>query len=336
LRCSPFVVTHARSARRGALIALGEIERARETIADVAVRTPLLRFDGPEVPGGSEIWLKLECLQPIGSFKIRGALNAVRRAPAEDIAAGVATTSMGNMAQGVAWAAREQGVPATIVAPDHAPAMKLAAVERLGGTVVRVSAERWWETMREGRVDGSGYFVHPVSNELVMAGNGTIGLELVEQLEGIDAVVVPWGGGGLFTGIASAVAARSPETRAYAVQPEPASGLVASLAAGEPVETEYGRSFVDGAGSGTVLPEMWARAKPLLADAFAVPVDDAAAAVRLLAERVRVVSEGAGALALAAALAGRAGTGRIVCIVSGGNIDSGVLAEILQGRTPAI
>ena len=294
-----------------------------------------MRFQGPEVPAATEIWLKLECLQPIGSFKIRGALNAVRRAPAKEIAAGVATTSMGNMAQGVAWAARERGVPATIVAPEHAPATKLAAVERLGGRIVRVSAERWWETMREGRVDGGGYFVHPVNNERVMAGNGTIGLELVEQLEAIDAVIVPWGGGGLFTGIASALAALSPQTRAYAVQPEPASGLVASVAAGEPVETDYGRSFVDGAGSGSVLPEMWERAKPLLAGAFAVTVDEAADAVRLLAERIRVVSEGAGALALAAALAGRAGAGRLVCIVSGGNIDAAVLAEILQGRTPS-
>jgi threonine dehydratase len=238
------------------------------------------------------------------------------------------------MAQGVAWAARERGVPATIVVPDHAPAAKLEAVERLGGTIVRVSREEWWQTMLDGRVAGTGLFVHPVQNDHVQAGNGTIGLELVEQLDGIDAVIVPWGGGGLFTGIASALAALSPATRAYAVQPDTADALVASLEAGQPVETEYRHSFVDGAGAGLLLPGMWERARPLLAGAFAVSTADTAAAVRLLAERARVVSEGAGALALAAALTGRAGTGRVVCIVSGGNIDAAVLAEILAGRTP--
>jgi threonine dehydratase len=288
------------------------------------------------VPAGTEIWLKLECLQPIGSFKIRGALNAVRQAPAEAVAEGVATTSAGNMAQGVAWAAREQGVPATIVVPEHAAATKLAAVEQLGGTIVRVTAERWWETMLEGRVEGGGFFVHPVRDEAVMAGNGTIGLELVEQLDAIDSVIIPWGGGGLFTGIASALKQLRPDTRAYAVQPATASALVASVAAGAPVDTGSERSFVDGAGAGSLLPELWERAEPLLSGAFAVSLDETAAAVRLVAERVRVVAEGAGALALAAALAGRAGGGRIVCIVSGGNIDSPVLAEILAGKTPRV
>ena len=312
-----------------------EIERARDTVADAVLRTPLVRFDGPEVPDDTEIWLKLECLQPIGSFKLRGALNAVRGAPSDAVAAGVATTSAGNMAQGVAWAARERGVPATIVAPDYAPAAKLAVVERLGGTIVRVSRDEWWRTMMEARVDGTGLFVHPVLNDAVMAGNGTIGLELVEQLDAIDAVVVPWGGGGLFTGIASALAQLSPRTRAYAVQPEGDDAIVASLAAGRPVETEHRSSFIDGAGADRLLPGMWERARPLLAGAFAVTTDETAAAVRLLAERARVVAEGAGALALAAALAGRAGTGRVVCIVSGGNIDAHVLATILHGETPA-
>jgi threonine dehydratase len=316
------------------VIPLDEIARARETLADAVLRTPLVRFDGPEVPDETELWLKLECLQPIGSFKLRGALNAVRNAPAEAVADGVATTSAGNMAQGVAWAARERGVRATIVVPEHAPATKLAAVERLGGTIVRVDRDEWWQTMLRERVDGGGLFVHPVLNEHVMAGNGTIGLELVEQLGSIDAVVVPWGGGGLFTGIASALAALTPQTRAYAAQPETAAALVASVDAGEPVETEYEPGFVDGAGAGALLPGMWERATPLLAGAFAVPADETAAAVRLLAERAHVVAEGAGGLALAAALAGRAGTGRIVCIVSGGNIDPPVLAEILQGGTP--
>ena len=316
------------------MIPLDEIERARETVADAVLRTPLVRFEGPEVPAGTEVWLKLECLQPIGSFKLRGALNAVRRAPAEELAGGVATTSAGNMAQGVAWAARERGVPATIVAPEQAPTTKLAAVERLGGRIVRVSHEEWWRTMVEGRVEGAGLFVHPVLDDLVMAGNGTIGLELAEQLDTLDAVIVPWGGGGLFTGITSALAAVSPATRTYAVQPDGGTALVDSFAAGRPVETEHRHTFVDGAGAPRLLPGMWERARPLLTGAFAVSADETAAAVRLLAERTRVVAEGAGALALAAALSGRAGAGRIVCIVSGGNIDASVLAQILAGETP--
>jgi threonine dehydratase len=325
----------AQLTRRGALIPLEAIEAARERVADAVLRTPLVRFDGPEVPPETEIWLKLECLQPIGSFKLRGALNAVRLAPAEALAAGVTTTSAGNMAQGVAWAARERGVRATIVVPEHAPATKLAAVERLGGTIVRVSHDEWWQTMLDGRVEGGGLFVHPVLDDDVMAGNGTIGLELVEDLETIDAVVVPWGGGGLFTGIASALAHLNTRTRAYAVQPDGGAALVASVEAGRPVETEHRASFVDGAGAALLLPGMWERARPLLAGAFAVSPDEAASAIRLLSERTRVVAEGAGALALAGALAGRAGTGRVVCIVSGGNIDAPVLAEILAGRTPS-
>ena len=239
------------------------------------------------------------------------------------------------MAQGVAWAARELGVPATIVAPDHAPRTKLDAIERLGGRVVQVPYERWWQVMEEARYeDADGLFVHPVRDELVMAGNGTIGLELAEELPDADAVVVPWGGGGLFTGIASALAAVRPETRVWAAEPETAAAVGAALAAGEPREADFTPSFVDGAGARMVLPDMWERAKPLLAGAVAVSLGDTAAAVRLLAERARVVAEGAGALALAAALSGRIPGRKLVCIVSGGNIDSDRLAAILRGETP--
>ena len=315
------------------LIPLAEIERARETIRDVAIRTPLVRLQDGEA--SAEIWLKLESLQPIGSFKIRGAANAIRQAPLEAVAHGVVTTSAGNMAQGVAWVARELGVPATIVAPDHAPATKVAAIERLGGRVIRVPYERWWQAMEEGRYEGvDGLFVHPVLDDRVMAGNGTIGLELVEQLDGIDTVLIPWGGGGLTTGIASALAALSPETKVYACEPETGAPVAAALAAGHPVPVEYTPSFVDGAGSKGLLPPVWERAQPLLAGAYVVSLDETAAAVRLLAERARVIAEGAGALPVAAALSGRAGTGRIVCIVSGGNIDGARLAAILEGRTP--
>jgi threonine dehydratase len=284
----------------------------------------------------AEIWLKLENLQPIGSFKIRGAVNAVRQAPAAATAKGVVTASAGNMAQGVAWAARELGVPATIVAPEQAPQTKLDAIARLGGHVVKVPYERWWEIMVEARYDEvEGLFVHPVQDERVMAGNGTIGLELAEDLPAADAVLVPWGGGGLFTGIASALAALRPTTRAYAVQPETGAAVSAALEAGEPREaTGFRASFVDGAGAKVLLPAMWERARPLLAGAYTVSLDETAAAVRLLAERARVVAEGAGALAVAAALSGQVPGERLVCIVSGGNIDPARLAAILSGETP--
>jgi len=314
------------------MIPFAEIERARETIAGAAIRTPLLRLpdDGP-----AEVWLKLENLQPIGSFKIRGAVNAIRQAPHAATARGVVTASAGNMAQGVAWAARELGVPATAIAPENAPQTKLDAIARLGGTVVKVPYDRWWEIMLTSQFhEAEGLFVHPVQDARVMAGNGTIGLELAEELPDADAVLVPWGGGGLFTGIASALAALRPDARVYAVQPETGAPVTAALAAGEPSEAQFRPSFVDGAGAKVVLPEMWARAQPLLAGALTVTLDETAAAVRLLAERVRVVAEGAGALALAAALTGAVPGKKLVCIVSGGNIDADRLATILAGETP--
>jgi threonine dehydratase len=292
-----------------------------------------VRLEAPESP--AEIWLKLENLQPIGSFKIRGAVNAIRDAPREAVERGVVTASAGNMAQGVAWAARELGVPATIVVPEHAPQTKLDAIGRLGGRVVKVPYERWWQAIAESRYDDTeGLFVHPVQDDAVMAGNGTIGLELVEELGELDAVVVPFGGGGLVTGIASGLRGAESDARVYAVVPETGAALVASLEAGEPRTVDYTPSFVDGAGAGAVLPRMWELAPPLLDGAFAVSLEDTAAAVRLLAERARVVAEGAGALALAAALGGHAGEGRVVCVVSGGNIDAARLAAILRGEVP--
>jgi threonine dehydratase len=314
------------------LIPLDEIRRACERITDAVTRTPLVRL---EVDAPCEIWLKLESLQPIGSFKLRGALSAVRAAAPSELADGVLTASAGNMAQGVAWAAREAGVRARIVAPESAPRAKLDAVERLGGEIISVPHEVWWQTMVERRYEGvEGLFVHPVEDDAVMAGNGTIGLELVEDLPHIDAVVVPWGGGGLTTGIASAVKALRPRTRVITAEPETAAPLAASLAAGAPTEIDYTPSFVDGAGGRALLPTMWDRARELVDAAVAVPLDEVAAAMRILAARGRIVAEGAGALALAAALRGDAGEGRVVCIVSGGNIDAAVLARILAGETP--
>ena len=240
------------------------------------------------------------------------------------------------MAQGVAWMARELGIPATIVAPHNASMSKLAAVERLGGRIVRTSWDEWWAGMEAGQVDGvDGYFVHPVRDPRVMAGNGTIGLELIEDLDAFDAVLIPWGGGGLTTGIASAVKALRPETEVYVCEPETGAPVTAAFAnGGVPVKVEYTASFIDGAGSGALLPEMWEHAQSLLTDAFSISLADAAAGVRLLLERGRIVGEGAAGLPVAAAVAGLAGEGRVVCIVSGGNIDPHRLAEILEGRTP--
>ena len=315
------------------MIALSEILAARDRIADVAIRTPLIRLHAPESP--AEIWLKLECLQPIGSFKIRGASNAMRCAPAEALGQGVFTTSAGNMAQGVAWMARALCIPATAIAPDHAPAAKVDAIERLGATVIKVPFDRWWQAMVEGAYPGvAGHFIHPVQDRNVMAGNGTIGLELADELDDIDTVLVPWGGGGLTTGIASALRAISPRTKVYACEPGTGAPMHASFAAGVATGADYQPSFVDGAGSRSLLPTMWETARPLLAGTFAPSLDETAAAIRVLVSRARVVAEGAGALALAAALSGAAGSGRIVCIVSGGNIDASKLATILGGATP--
>jgi threonine dehydratase len=312
------------------VIELPAIEAARARISGTAIRTPLVRLPVEDAP--AEIYLKLENLQPVNSFKIRGATNAVMLAPASERAQGLVTASAGNMAQGVAWAARALGVPATIAVPEHTPEAKLAAIERLGGRVLKLPYDDWWNVIVTSRVDGvEGLFVHPVQDPGVMAGNGTIGLEILEDLADPDAVVIPYGGGGLTVGIASAVKALRPEAKIFTAEPSTAAALAAALAAGHPADVDYQPSFVDGSGSRRVLDSMWPLVASLVDGAVAVPVADAAAAVRLLAERVRVIAEGAGALALAAALAGRAGPGKVVCVVSGGNINFSKLAEILNG-----
>jgi threonine dehydratase len=315
------------------VIPLDDIRRAREAIAGVALRTPLVRPLLPEAP--CEVYLKLECLQPIGSFKIRGAYNAVSQVPDAQLRQGVVTASAGNMAQGVAYAAGVRGVPATVVVPDHAPQTKIDAVERLGGRVVKVPFEEWWQTIVDSRYEGvDGHFVHPVLDDPVMAGNGTIGLELLEDLPDLDAVVIPWGGGGLASGIASAVKQLKPDVRVYSAEPETGAPMSRSLPAGEMRSVEYTPSFVDGSGSKALLPRMWDLGRELLDGALVASLDETAAAVRLIAERARAVSEGAGALALACALAGRAGEGKVACVVSGGNIDAARLVTILTGETP--
>ena len=282
------------------MIPLEAIQAARERIAGSALRTPLLRLPVDDAP--AEIYLKLENLQPIGSFKLRGAGNAMALAGREALAKGVYTASAGNMAQGVAWNARRLGVSCSVVVPDHAPATKLAAIERLGGRVIKVPFERWWEVIVTGEFAGlDGLFIHPVRDADVMAGNGTIGLEILDDLPDVDAVVIPYGGGGLSCGIASAIRALKPATRVYAAEVETAAPLAASLRAGEPVEVAYEASFVDGIGGRSVLPEMWPLARALLDGALVVSLDEIRAAIRLLAERGRVIAEGAGAASVAAA-----------------------------------
>jgi threonine dehydratase len=312
------------------VIELAAIEAARERIAGAAIRTPLVRLHVQDAP--AEIYLKLENLQPINSFKIRGATNAIMLAAASERAKGLVTASAGNMAQGVAWTARALGVSATIVVPEHAPQAKLAAIERLGGRVLKLPYDDWWNVIVTGHVDGiEGLFVHPVQDAGVMAGNGTIGLEILDDLPDPDAIVIPYGGGGLTVGIASVIRALRPRTRIITAEPETGAALAAALQAGHPVDVDYRASFVDGSGSRRVLDSMWPLVVPLVDRALAIPVGDVAAAVRTLAERVRVIAEGAGALAPAAALTGRAGTGKIVCVVSGGNINLSKFAEILGG-----
>ncbi len=312
---------------------LADIRAARRRIAGLALRTPLVRLDAGGGP--AEILLKLESLQPIGSFKVRGAGNAILALPLQELAAGVYTASAGNMAQGVAYAARRRSIPCAAVVPDHAPQAKLSAIERLGGNIVKVPFDQWWQVFRTHRFEGlPGRFIHPVSDTAVMAGNGTIGLEILEDAPEVDAFVIPFGGGGLSCGIAAAVRALRPQSRILAVEVETAAPLTASLAAGAPREIDYRRSFVDGIGGKSVLPEMWPLIRGLIDDVIVVTLAEVAGAIRVHAGRSRVIAEGAGAAAAAAALAGKAGRGTVACIVSGGNIDEGALAAILRGKMP--
>jgi threonine dehydratase len=292
------------------------------------VRTPLVRFE-VETPG-VELWLKLEVLQPVGSFKIRGAAHAMAQMTRAELRQGVVTASAGNMGQAVAWEARRLGIPCTVIAPDHAPAAKVAAMERLGARVLSVPFDEWWQAFVErGRPGVEGVFLHAFDDPRVMAGNGGIGVELLEDLPDVDGVLVPWGGGGLACGIAAAVKARRPAVRVLAVEVETAAPLTAALAAGRPVMVDYTPSWVDGMGSKTVLGSMLARAQSLLDGTLVVSLAEVEDALRLLALRAHVVAEGAGAASVAAALSGRAGRGKLACIVSGGSIDGAVLARIL-------
>jgi threonine dehydratase len=313
------------------------IEAARERIRGAAIRTPLLRLDAPASDEEPGLWLKLECLQPIGSFKIRGASNAMALADPDALAEGVYTASAGNMAQGVAFAARRMDVPCRVVVPDSAPRAKLDAIRRLGAEAVPLPYEEWWNVLREhGHPDQRGFFVHPVSDPAVIAGNGTIGLEILEDLPEVATVLVPYGGGGLSCGIASALKAVRPDVRVYATEVETAAPFAASLEAGEAVTIERTPSFVDGIGGGSVLEEMWPLARTLLDGSYVMSIEEICTAIRALATRAHVIAEGAGASSVAAGLSSDVDldAGPVVAVVSGGNIDTEVLRTILAGGTP--
>ncbi|MFQ5639805.1 MAG: threonine/serine dehydratase [bacterium] len=308
---------------------LEDIRAARERIAGSAIRTPLIRLNFDEAP--AEIYLKLENLQPIGSFKLRGAGNAMRLAGMDKLRNGVYTASAGNMAQGVAWNARELGVPCSVIVPDRAPETKLAAIKRLGSEIIKVPFDDWWQVIIDHTYPGmESFFIHPVSDTSVMAGNGTIGLEILEDLPDVEAIVIPFGGGGLSCGIATAIRALKPDAKVYACEVGTAAPLKASLEAGSPQTVEHTSSFVDGIGGKSVLTEMWSLVKNLLDDSLVVTLEDVAKALKLLVERNRVIAEGAGAVPVAAALLAKAGSGKVVCVVSGGNIDFEKLASIIS------
>ena len=310
-------------------IPLEDIEAARGRIAGTAIRTPLVKLDlGVD---GPDIRLKLENLQPTNAYKIRGAANAVAKLTPEERARGVWTISAGNAGQGVAYAARAAGIPCSVVAIETAPQTKLDRMRALGARIVPVSYTEAWKAAEAHEFPGlDGTFVHPFDNHDFIAGHGTMGLEILEDCPDVKTVIAAIGGGGLITGVGSAIKARKPDTRVLGSEPETASPYAFSLAKGEPSKfPDWEASFVDGAGGQSVTQRMWDRMQPVVDGAVTVSLDQVREAMRLMADKARVIAEGAGALALAAALTGEAGEGPIVCVVSGGNIDLKKFASLV-------
>jgi len=310
-------------------ITLAEVREARERIAGTIVRTPLVRLElGAGFP---DIRLKLENLQPINAYKLRGAANAVAMLSDAERARGVWTISAGNAGQGVAYAARKAGVPCTVVVIETAPVSKIERMKALGARLVPVPYAAAWKALEERAYPGiEGTFVHPFDDHNFIAGHGTMGLEILEDAPDTAAVICGIGGGGLLVGVGSAIKALKPEVQIWGAEPETAAPLALSLAAGSPQALkDWKASFVDGAGGQSVFPRMWQRMRPLVEGSIVVTLDEVKHAMRLMAEKARIIVEGAGALPLAAALTGKAGPGPIVAIVSGGNIDLGKFAELI-------
>ena len=316
-------------------IHIDNIRMAHEHLKGKVLRTPLIRFDFEDSP--AEIYLKPENLQSIGSFKLRGACNAMAMAAKELLSRGVYTVSAGNMAQGVAWNARRLGISCKVIVPNTAPQKKLDSINRLGADYIKLPFDKWWQVVIDHKYEGiDGLFIHPVSDAHVMAGNGTIGLEILEDLPNVDAVIVPFGGGGLSSGIASAIKVLKPDTKVFASEVATACPFSASLAANKPTElVRHTPSFVDGIGNKGILSEMWPLVHSLLDDSIVVSLEQIAEAVRLLMQRSQMIVEGAGASSLAACLTGLAGKGRVVCVISGGNIDTDKLKQIMDNKIPA-
>ena len=310
-------------------IRLSEIQEARKRIARTIVRTPLIRLDlGPDFP---DIRLKLENLQPINAYKLRGAANAVALLPDSERKRGVWTISAGNAGQGVAYAARQAGVPCAVVVIETAPKSKLDRMRALGAKLIPVSYDVAWKTLDERSFPGAdGTFIHPFDDDNFIAGHGTMGLEILEDAPDTAAVIASIGGGGLITGVGAAIKALKPETKIFGVEPETAAPSALSFKMGSPqIFKDWKASFVDGAGGQSTFPRMWERMKPIVDDYFVVSLEETRKAMRLMAEKTRVISEGAGALPLAAALSGKAGKGPIVAVVSGGNIDLNKFCELI-------
>ena len=310
-------------------IKLTEIRGARTRIARTIVRTPLIRLElGPDFP---DIRLKLENLQPINSYKLRGAANAVAMLSELDRKRGVWTISAGNAGQGVAYAAREAGVPCTVVVIETAPQSKIERMRALGAKLIPVPYDLAWKALEERSYPGAeGTFVHPFDDHNFIAGHGTMGLEILEDAPDTAAVIASIGGGGLITGVGSAIKALKPEIKVWGVEPETAAPAALSFEKGSPqVFKDFKQSFVDGAGGQSMFPRMWERMKPVVNDYIVVTLDETKKAMRLMAEKARIISEGAGALPIAAALTGKAGKGPIVAIVSGGNIDLKKFCELI-------
>jgi threonine dehydratase len=320
-------------------ISLDTIREAAGIVYEAAVRTPMVRLDAtaPLDRPGPDVFLKLETLQPIGSFKIRGAYNAVRHLTPEQLARGVWTVSAGNAAQGVALAARKAGARASVLVMDSAPATKLRAIERLGATIVQASYEECWRAVETHHSDRmQGHFVHPFDDDRFISGNGTIGLEIFEDLADVDAVIAPIGGGGLLAGAAIALKALRPGVKVYAAEPATAAPLAQSFASNRPCYFDgWTASFVDGAGGKSVLETMWPLLRAHVDDSIVVSLDDVATAMAVVAERARVIAEGAAGCAVAAALSpemASKGHRKVVAIVSGGNIDLARFAALVNAR----
>ena len=306
---------------------------ARENIRGVALRTPLLKLN-VDLPG-LNIFLKLENLQPWGSFKIRAGVNAVRTTDLWRLKAGVLSASSGNFGQGLAFAARALGIRATLVVPEGAARNKIDALLELGAKVIALPFDQWWRVLTSRRLAGEeGVFIHPVAEQAVLAGNATIGEEILEDLPSCDAVAAPFGGGGLICGIGSVMRRLKPAVRMVVVESEAAQPAAAALSAGRPVPVPHLESFVDGMGSTTVLQDMWPLLRQVADQPACVSFAQIVAAIRLLAARHHLIAEAAGAASLAAALSGQAGGGNVVCVISGGNIDPARLSLILDGRSP--